>query len=157
MMNEALWQLSGIEVAAGIRGKRFSCSEVMESTVERIRALNPKLNASVIDLTDQALAEASAADRTLQKLGEPRPLFGVLVMGFTSLIGAGSFSRIAEATLTRQDPFAPASPDEGMLRLTERATPSRPAPRVGSVWLWSPVLARLRDNQWDNAPSTHCA
>lgn len=79
MMNEALWQLSGIEVAAGIRGKRFSCSEVMESTVERIRALNPKLNAIVIDLTDQALAEASAADRTLQKLVETGPLFGVPV------------------------------------------------------------------------------
>jgi amidase len=78
-MSTALWQLSAVEVAAGLRDKRFSCSEVMGSTVERIRALNPKLNAIVMDLTDQALAEAAAADRSLQKLEHPGPLFGVPV------------------------------------------------------------------------------
>jgi amidase len=76
-MSDALWQLSAVEVAAGIREKRFSCSEVMQSTVERIRSLNPKLNAIVTDLTDQALAEAAAADRSLPKLDAPGPLFGV--------------------------------------------------------------------------------
>jgi len=78
-MSEALWQKSAVEISAGIRDKRFSCSEVMESVVERIRALNPKLNAIVIDLTDQALAEAAAADRALPTLAEPGPLFGVPV------------------------------------------------------------------------------
>ena len=76
-MSQALWQLSAVEVAAGIRGRRFSCSEVMVSVVERVRKLNPKLNAIVIDLTDQALAEAAAADRTSQTLAEQGPLFGV--------------------------------------------------------------------------------
>src|SRR5215831_20156928 len=51
----------------------------MDSIVERIRALNPKLNAIVIDLTEQALAEAVAADRLLPTLTEPGPLFGVPV------------------------------------------------------------------------------
>jgi len=78
-MSEALWKKSAVEIAAGIRDKSFSCSEVMESVVERIRALNPKLNAIVIDLTGQALAEAAAADRALPTLGEPGPLFGVPV------------------------------------------------------------------------------
>ena len=78
-MGETLWQKSAVEVAAGIREKHFSCSDVMVSVVERIRALNPKLNAIVMDLTDQALAEAAAADRALQQLAEPGPLFGVPV------------------------------------------------------------------------------
>jgi amidase len=78
-MGEPLWQKSAVETAAGIREKRFSCSDVMVSVVERIRALNPKLNAIVMDLTDQALAEAAAADRALPKLPEPGPLFGVPV------------------------------------------------------------------------------
>jgi amidase len=78
-MSETLWQQSAVEVAAGIRDKRFSCSEVMTSVVERIRSLNPKLNAIVIDLTGQALTEAAAADRALQGLAEPGPLFGVPV------------------------------------------------------------------------------
>jgi amidase len=78
-MNQALWQLSAVEVAAGIRSRRFSCSEVMVCVIERIRKLNPMLNAIVVDLTDQALAEAAAADQTSQTLAEQGPLFGVPV------------------------------------------------------------------------------
>jgi amidase len=72
-----LWQQSAVEVAAGIRERRFSCSEVMISVVERIRTLNPKLNAIVADLSEQALAEAAAADRI--PLADRGPLFGVPV------------------------------------------------------------------------------
>src|SRR5437016_8843540 len=78
-MTGPLWQASAIEVAAGVRVKKCSCSEVMTSVVERIRALNPKLNAIILDLTDQALAEAAAADRALKDLAAPGPLFGVPV------------------------------------------------------------------------------
>ena len=78
-MSEVLWQESATEVAAGIRDRRYSCSEVMVSVVERIRALNPQLNAIVVDLTAQALVEAEAADRGLPKLSNPPPLFGVPV------------------------------------------------------------------------------
>ena len=49
-MAEELWKASAVELAAGIREKRFSCVEVMTSVVERIRALNPTLNAIVEDL-----------------------------------------------------------------------------------------------------------
>jgi amidase len=78
-MSEALWQKSAVEIAADIRDKRYSCSEIMISTVERIHALNPKLNAIVVDLTEEALATAAAADRALSTLAEPGPLFGVPV------------------------------------------------------------------------------
>src|SRR5262245_32860357 len=78
-MSELLWQENAVEVAAGIAEKRFSCSEVMSSVVDRIREVNPKLNAIVIDLTDQALANAAAADRELATGVEPGPLFGVPV------------------------------------------------------------------------------
>lgn len=78
-MSAELWQQSAVEVAAGIRHKRFSCSEVMESVVGRIRALNPKLNAIVADLTEQALRESANADRRLERREVPGPLFGVPV------------------------------------------------------------------------------
>jgi amidase len=78
-MGDVWWKASAVELAAGIREKRFSCVEVMTSVVERIRALNPRLNAIVIELTEQALAEASAADRALARGAEPGPLFGVPV------------------------------------------------------------------------------
>ena len=78
-MNKPLWQASAVEIVAGIREKRFSCSEVMASVVERIRAVNPKLNAIITDLTDQAIAQSAAADRALKDRTEPGPLFGVPV------------------------------------------------------------------------------
>src|ERR1051326_1891845 len=78
-MTDVLWQRSAIEITTGIRTKMIWCSEVMQAVVKRIRAMNPKLNAIVVDLTDQALAEAAAADRALKSLADPGPLFGVPV------------------------------------------------------------------------------
>jgi amidase len=69
--------LSAVDAAVGIRNRNFSCSELMHSVVERIQTLNPKLNAIVVDLTGEALAQAAAADRKLQTLAEPGPLFGL--------------------------------------------------------------------------------
>ncbi len=76
-MNEKLWQLDAIEIAAGIRAGRFSCVDVTQSTVDRIRALNPRLNAIVTDLTDRALQEASEADRRGAGPESQQPLFGI--------------------------------------------------------------------------------
>ena len=64
-------------MVAGIRSRQFSCSEVMTSVVERIRGLNPRLNAIVVDLTGEALAQAAIADRQLETFANPGPLFGV--------------------------------------------------------------------------------
>src|SRR5499425_240126 len=78
-MAEALWRASAGELVAGIRAKRFSCVEVMTSVVERIRVLNPTLNAIVVDRSTRALADAAAADRALASGVEPGPLCGVPV------------------------------------------------------------------------------
>ena len=78
-MADVLWKAGAAEIAAGIRARRFSCTEVMTSVVERIRKLNPELNAIVTDLTERALGEASAADRSLANGVPPGPLFGVPV------------------------------------------------------------------------------
>src|SRR5262245_55423175 len=61
-MADELWQLSALELADGIRQKAFSCREVMESVVARIRAKNRELNAIVYDYTDDALVASRRAD-----------------------------------------------------------------------------------------------
>jgi amidase len=76
-MNEKLWQLGAVEIATGIRARRFSCVEVMASVVQRIRSVNPRLNAIVTDLTDPALKEAAEADRRGPLPESQQPLFGV--------------------------------------------------------------------------------
>jgi amidase len=76
-MTDDLWQRSACDLADGIRRKKYSCREVMDSVVRRIDARNPDLNAIVFDFTKEAIAEAGRADDDLAA-GRPRgPLHGV--------------------------------------------------------------------------------
>ena len=78
-MSDALCRLSACDLVAGIRQKRFSCVDVMESVVGRIRALNPELNAIVYDYGDEALAAAKRAHRALTDGAALGPLHGIPV------------------------------------------------------------------------------
>jgi amidase len=64
-------------LAKAIRAKEVSSEEVVRACIERVRAVNPRLNAVVQLPTEQALAQAREADRALAR-GELRgPLHGV--------------------------------------------------------------------------------
>ena len=71
------WQWSAVETAAAIRSGAISATETVEAHLERMRAVNPKLNAVVVDLSEEALAAARAADKQLAKGGALGPLHGV--------------------------------------------------------------------------------
>ena len=51
-----IWQWSAVETALAIRSGVISAVEVVEAHLERMRAVNPKLNAVVVDLSEEALA-----------------------------------------------------------------------------------------------------
>ncbi|MBR1230685.1 amidase family protein [Bradyrhizobium sp. AUGA SZCCT0182] len=72
-----VWQWSALETAAAIRSGAISSVEVTEAHVARMRAVNPKLNAVVVDLSDEALKAARAADQARAKGGELGLLHGV--------------------------------------------------------------------------------
>jgi fatty acid amide hydrolase len=73
----AITDLSASEQAQEIRSGHLSAREVVEAHIQRIEAVNPKLNAVVIPLFDQARAEAAAADDARHR-GDPLgPLHGV--------------------------------------------------------------------------------
>jgi amidase len=77
-MNE-LWRLSACELADGIRERRFSCVQVMDSVLARVNELNPDLNAIVYDYGEQARAAAEAADQQVAQGNAVGPLHGVPV------------------------------------------------------------------------------
>ena len=63
-----MWGRTATDLAAGIRAREFSAREVMESHLERIAAVNPRVNAIVTLLDPElALRLADEADRS-----EPR-------------------------------------------------------------------------------------
>ena len=78
-MTNQLWQLSAVDLAAGIREKSFSSLEVIQSTLERVAEHNPRLNAIVLGLGDEALDQAKAADSALARGTLLGPLHGVPV------------------------------------------------------------------------------
>jgi amidase len=58
-----LWRMGATELAELIRTGQASCREVIEAHLRRIEAVNPRLNAVVLVLSEQALEAAALADR----------------------------------------------------------------------------------------------
>ncbi len=65
------------EIAAGIREKKFSPVEVLETHLEQIATLQPKLNAFVHLDAEGARRQARAAEATMMRGEEVGPLHGV--------------------------------------------------------------------------------
>ncbi len=73
----ALTSLSASEIARHIAEGLLSSQEVVEAHIRRIEAVNPRLNAVVVSLFEQARAEASLADHMREQGTLIGPLHGV--------------------------------------------------------------------------------
>lgn len=72
-----VWKRSATELAQAIASGDLSSREVVQAHLDRIAAVNPKLNAIVQTLPDEALAAADAADRAVASGAALGPLHGV--------------------------------------------------------------------------------
>lgn len=72
-----LWQLTASDLAAAIRARQASATEAVRSALARLAAVNPRINAVVQFMPDQALAAAAAIDAALAAGIDPGPLAGV--------------------------------------------------------------------------------
>ena len=64
-MSTQLWSWTASDLAAAIRAKKIKSREAVDSVLDRIAALNPRLNALPYVLADEARAAADAADRAV--------------------------------------------------------------------------------------------
>ena len=78
-MSAQVWQWSAVDTAAAIRDGLITSEEVVLAHVERMHAINPMLNAVVVDLSEQAIASARTADRATASDTAPGKLHGVPV------------------------------------------------------------------------------
>lgn len=62
-----LWRMSAVELGSLVRKKRASVKEVMEAHIERIKAVNPKINAVTSLFEENSLKEAVIKDQFLSK------------------------------------------------------------------------------------------
>src|SRR6266849_10953858 len=73
----AIYYKEASELASLIRTKQLSSREVVQAHLDRIAAVNPKVNAIVTLLAEEALEGADAADKALRHGAELGPLHGV--------------------------------------------------------------------------------
>ena len=76
MANE-IWHNTATQIAADIRNKKVTSREVVEAHLQRIAEVNPKINAIVRVLADEALAGADLADAAVRAGTKLGPLHGV--------------------------------------------------------------------------------
>lgn len=75
--HEPLWRWSASELAEAIRGKRLSSEAAVRAHLDRIEAVNPKVNAVTVVLEEGALKAAQEADEKIAAGQEVGPLHGV--------------------------------------------------------------------------------
>jgi len=56
------WRLSATEIATRVKNRDLSAKEVTESSLQRLQQVNPKINAVVQEMPEQALTAAQALD-----------------------------------------------------------------------------------------------
>ncbi len=76
-MADELWRWTAEELVRGIRTRAISSREATESCLARLDEVNPRINAVVDPLADEALAAADRADDAIRRGEAPGVLHGV--------------------------------------------------------------------------------
>ena len=110
MVQNEICFMPATELAERLRSRRLSASEVVQAFLERIRRVNPSLNAYVTLDEERALREARAADERLFHAARPDPLHGVPFsvkdVVFTAGLRTTAGSRIYERYVPEKDAIA---------------------------------------------------
>jgi amidase len=76
-MRTDLWTWDATTMAAAIASREVSSREVVAACLDRMAAVNPRLNAVTVDLGEEALAAADRADAAVARSDGLGPLHGV--------------------------------------------------------------------------------
>src|SRR3954452_5518864 len=77
MLDNEICFLPAVELASRIRAKQLSAVEVLAAHLAQIERVNPRVNAIITLVADQAIARAHAADAALARGDAVGPLHGL--------------------------------------------------------------------------------
>lgn len=78
-MSSELWRLSASDIVAGVKSRKFSAREAVQSALDRMDAVNGRINAVVAADPARSLAAADRVDASIAAGDDPGPLAGVPV------------------------------------------------------------------------------
>lgn len=148
-MSTELWRKSATDLAKIIREKEASSVEVVQAHLDRIKAVNDKLNAITVVLTDEALRMAVEADKAVAAGDDLGPLHGVPVTVKENIDLTGS------ATTEGVPAFAEAVPPVDAPHMAQiRQAGAIPIgrtnmPEFGLRWHTDNALRGATRNPWD--------
>lgn len=149
MESQEICWMSAVDLARAIREKKLSPLEVVRSFLERIEAINPKINAYVTLTADSALTEAKQAEDALTRGGELGPLHGVPVsikdLVFTKGVRTTMGSKLFENFVPQEDAVHVARLKEaGAIMLGKTNTPE-----FGLKMLTDNLVFGITHNPWN--------
>jgi hypothetical protein len=118
-MTDDLWRWQASEIADGIKSGLIKIREAVESCLARLEQVNPKINAVIDMLADEALADADRADEQLARGDTLGALHGVPVTIKVNVDVAG------RATTNGWSPSRTVSPKRTALVLPTGERPAR--------------------------------
>lgn len=151
MGGKSWWRNSAGEIAAAIRRGETSATEVLDSHLERLDAVNPKLNAVVVDLRAEAREAAATADAKQARGEALPPLHGVPILTKINSDQAGTATSDGlpafADNIARED-----SPQIGNLRRAGAILFGRTnAPEFSLRWHTDNPLFGRTGNPWDDS------
>jgi amidase len=132
-----------------IRGGKVSCREAVAAALARLDAINPRINAVVRPLHEQALAEAAAADEALARGARVGPLHGVPVTTKVNVDQTGcptdnGVVAFKSVMATRDNPVVANLRRAGGIVIGRTNTPA-----FSMRWFTDNALHGLTRNPWD--------
>jgi len=107
-LQKEIWRLGAGEIVSAIAKKEISCREAVSAHLDRIEAVNPKINAVTVMLAGEALRAADELDHNLAKGEEVGPLAGLPFTVKENIDLAGSATTFGLAALKAAIPAASA-------------------------------------------------
>jgi amidase len=148
---QQLWRLGATELAVAIRNRSVSVREVVQAHLDRIDAVNRRVNAVAPVAAERALAAAAAADRAISSDEPAGPLHGVPITVKENIDVAGSPTTWGVAALANAVPSVDA-PHVAHLRAAGAIIIGRTnLPDFALRWHTSSGLRGATLNPWNSA------
>ncbi len=99
-----LWKMNASEIVQLVKDRKVSCREIVQAHIDRIKEINPGINAVTVLLEEQALNMADNEDKKLARGKKVSPLQGIPFTVNEKIDLIGSATSLGTSTMKDKEP-----------------------------------------------------